>query len=334
MTDLSSDLSAAEIQFELNVNYYFSIAAFTLLFYDYLLTLNLEIVAFWGSRITWATTLFYINRYMSLFGSIPVVMEYFWTTLDPRKLETCHSLQTYHQYFAIVAQACVAAMLIMRTHALYGRSRKLLAFMLVVTFAAAAIGAYIIVTDKGDSTGLNNMLLEVGCATGLVLSSSRRIGFGWTGMLVFDIMIFVLTAWKALVVSREQRGGLIKLLMRDGSAYFLIMVVSNCGNIMSFMYAGPYIRGVGTTFTNVISSIAISRLMLNLRYHNTDNGPLRTAQSTTLYDAPITTVVDPYYPSTAYGTSRGMFSTSGSSGSHLYEDEISLQNLHTRANQP
>jgi hypothetical protein len=47
--------------------------------------------------------------------------------------------------------------------------------------------------------------------------TSPGFGFAWMGMLVFDIAIFVLTAARALILSREQRGGLFILLVRDGT---------------------------------------------------------------------------------------------------------------------
>ncbi|KAJ7460074.1 hypothetical protein B0H11DRAFT_53660 [Mycena galericulata] len=318
------DLGAAEVQFEFNVNYYISITSFTILFYEYILTLDQEILAYWGTRITWPTLLFYLNRYTSLIGNVPIVFEYFWTANTPNKLQArCHALQTYHQYYAIVAQAFVAAMLIMRTYALYERNKKLLWLMVAVAVAAALVGAVLLFSGKGNSDDLNNRFVEVGCASGLILSTSRRLGFAWTGLLLFDCMIFVLTVSKAVVVSREQRGGLLFLLMRDGSLYFLVMVFSNCGNILSFIYAGPYERGVGTTFTNVISSVMISRLMLNLRDHK-NMASMRTADSTTLWDqAPITTVLEPYYAqstSGAYG-SRGVDDTLTQDANDIHLEE-------------
>ncbi|KAJ7041559.1 hypothetical protein C8F04DRAFT_1079241 [Mycena alexandri] len=252
---LPQNLSAAEIQFELNVNAYLSLTAFTILFYDYILTIDREVLAYSGAARTWATSLFYVNRYASIGASLPVVVQYFWTTENPKKVAICSTLQTYHQYFAIVAQAFVAAILIMRTYALYERSRRVLIVCLTVAAAAAIVGAYIIFSGKGNSHDLNDIIIRVGCASGLDVEQSRRIGYAWTGMLAFDLVIFGFTVAKALALSREQRGGLLVLLVRDGSLYFLVIVASNSGNIISFMYAGPYTRGVATTFTNIISSV-------------------------------------------------------------------------------
>ncbi|KAJ3841571.1 hypothetical protein F5878DRAFT_6877, partial [Lentinula raphanica] len=51
-----------------------------ILVYDYLLTLDIEIERFWKRdtrRI--ASVLFFINRYLSLVGNIPLVLFFFWT---------------------------------------------------------------------------------------------------------------------------------------------------------------------------------------------------------------------------------------------------------------
>ena len=49
-----------------------------MLYYDYTLTLTREIEHFWrGARLSLASTLFVLNRYLGLLGPIPVFFEYF-----------------------------------------------------------------------------------------------------------------------------------------------------------------------------------------------------------------------------------------------------------------
>ncbi|KAJ7848664.1 hypothetical protein B0H14DRAFT_893970 [Mycena olivaceomarginata] len=335
MADSSAIISAAQLQTELNVNVYFAIISLTILLYDYGLTVRDEIRGYWGTRTTWPSVLFYINRYGSMVGnSVPIIMGNFWTTrnFDPHKVQTCRKVQTYHQYFSILAQIFVAGLLIMRTYALYERSRRVLILTTGIAVAAVAVGAYILTSAKSSSVDFSGVYVDVGCASGLDEIESRRIGFGWIGMLVFDIAIFSLTAWKALAHSREERGrgGLFTILIRDGSIFFFVIVASNGGNILSFFYAGPYTRGVATTFTNVISSVMVSRLMLNLRMHSLRDGSLmRTGESTTLYNPPISTVVDPYYPSTRFAESR--LDDDGRFGDH---EDIQLEDLSDVRRQP
>lgn len=39
----------------------------------------MEVERFWKTkRFTWAVFFFYLNRYLTLFGHLPVIFEYFW----------------------------------------------------------------------------------------------------------------------------------------------------------------------------------------------------------------------------------------------------------------
>ncbi|KAJ7270447.1 hypothetical protein C8J57DRAFT_976682, partial [Mycena rebaudengoi] len=57
-----------------------------ILLYDYALTLGREVARYWGTRLTWGSFCFYLNRYIAIFGTIPIVVQYFSTTSDPQKL--------------------------------------------------------------------------------------------------------------------------------------------------------------------------------------------------------------------------------------------------------
>ena len=38
-------------------------------------------------KLNWATGFFYLNRYLTLFGHVPIMMEVFWSTPNPNKVE-------------------------------------------------------------------------------------------------------------------------------------------------------------------------------------------------------------------------------------------------------
>ncbi|EJF59252.1 hypothetical protein DICSQDRAFT_65360, partial [Dichomitus squalens LYAD-421 SS1] len=48
-----------------------------LLYYEYVLTLPLEVERYWHSAWSCASVLFFLNRYLTIFGHIPVVVEFF-----------------------------------------------------------------------------------------------------------------------------------------------------------------------------------------------------------------------------------------------------------------
>ncbi|KAJ7331372.1 hypothetical protein DFH08DRAFT_881467 [Mycena albidolilacea] len=257
-------MDAAQIQSQVNSNIYFNLISFTALFYEYFLTLSLEILRYWGTPLKLPTILFFANRYGTLFGTIPVVIQNFWTTeSSPQKIRICQHLETYHQYFIIVTQILIGLMLLLRTYALYERSKRVLALMVFVAVASIAVAIWSVFTGKaGDSS--QNLHLYVGCAYGFTKAQGISLATAWAGSGVFDFMVFVLTLRKGLGVDSRDIN-LLSVLLRDGSVYFGVMAMSNLSNILTFVLGSPYTRGIVTTFTNIISSLMISRLMLNLR---------------------------------------------------------------------
>lgn len=57
-----------------------------ILYYDYALTLSTEVERFWSSpSFSWGSTFFYLNRYLALFGHIPIVAQDFFVSDIPGK---------------------------------------------------------------------------------------------------------------------------------------------------------------------------------------------------------------------------------------------------------
>ncbi|KAJ7260152.1 hypothetical protein C8J57DRAFT_1338310 [Mycena rebaudengoi] len=263
-------MNVVDIQTQLNLGNYLGTISFTLLFYDYILTFGWEVSRYWGSPLTFPTVLFYLNRYGTTLGNIPVIFEYFWTTRStPAKEALCKNIQAYHQYLIIVAQVIVGIMLVMRTYALYERNKRVLVFMIVVSCAAVGVAAWSVVGRSSGSAEEEQQEPPppqyIGCPSQVPKSASLDLAIAWISMAVFDCMIFLLTLYRAL--SRHHSSGmtLLTVLLRDGSIYFGVMVLANLSNIITILAGTNYTRGIATTSTNVISTIMISRLMLNLR---------------------------------------------------------------------
>ncbi|KAF7350147.1 hypothetical protein MVEN_01317100 [Mycena venus] len=293
-----------QIQLEINANYYLNLVAFSLLFYEFFLTFNLEVSRYWGLAPTAPNVLFFLNRYGMLFGTVPIVFQYFWTTTNtPQKLASthtawrnrdltctrCETLHTYHEWFAVVSQIIIGVMLILRTYALYERNRRVLGLMVFVSAGVIAVGAWSVISGPSPKPGddVPQLDLYIGCSTGMSSSQSTGLAAAWAGMGVFDCTIFMLTLYRAL--SRRHAPGLdlVTVLLRDGSIYFAIIVVVNLSNILTFVLAGSYSRGVPTTLANVISSIMISRLMFNLRDPSLSTMSGRFSASATLTNGPM-----------------------------------------------
>ncbi|KAH8829303.1 hypothetical protein DL96DRAFT_1708448 [Flagelloscypha sp. PMI_526] len=266
-----------------DVNSYLALIALTLLYYDYLLTLHLESARFWKySAFSWVSTLFYLNRYFPLVIHVPVAMEYFWTATLPNKVAMyaglyCHKLQTVHQYAEMVIQIIAAVILVIRTWALFGRPKWVIGILVCIMLAGIAVGLWSLLHGNDASTlDINNTMFSIGCAAFVSQSSGKQLAITWSGAFFLDLVVFSMTLYKSVSIIREFPGTWVMLdvFLRDGAVYFLAMTLANGANIVTFLVGDVSTRGCLTTFTNVISSVLISRLMFNLRdpalAHKTD----------------------------------------------------------------
>ncbi|PPQ91013.1 hypothetical protein CVT25_013938, partial [Psilocybe cyanescens] len=191
-----------------------------ILYYDYLLTLPREIDRFWASRrITWASSLFYLNRYLSLLGHGPVIFQYFWRSSDPDRLDVsfqcisskCVKMSTFHEYLAVIIQVIVGLLLIMRTYALYNCNK---AILILICSAGLTVICF----------GISYDPLNLGLAE------------AWTGMLAFDILIFTMILYKSITY-RRQGSHILQVMLRDGTIYFGYVVRSQQQRSLSMLAA-------------------------------------------------------------------------------------------------
>ncbi|KAI0790370.1 hypothetical protein C8Q75DRAFT_806301 [Abortiporus biennis] len=255
-----SDKALENTRIQLNVNLYLSCISFTILYYDYILTLPTEINLYWqpilstiglrsnlltsGRRdlkFSLLTALFFITRYLAIFGHIPVGIEVFWPKHDP---------------------ILVGFLLIIRTYALYNRSKRILWLILSTAFVVIVVGCWSIIQTGPKALPIP---IDIGCDPRISASAGHALAIAWSGMLGFDILIFFLTIYKAISARSNGRRTLLDILLRDGSIYFGCIAISNLSNIITFILGQSLIKGLTTILTNVISATLISRLMLNLR---------------------------------------------------------------------
>ncbi|PPQ71634.1 hypothetical protein CVT26_010595 [Gymnopilus dilepis] len=258
-------------------------AAFVILYYDYLLTLKTEIKWYWCSidnqprRFSLARVLFFLNRYVSIIGNIPVILPFFAPRFDSHRLE-------YHQCLIIAVQLIVAIIAILRSYAIHASNRRLVAVLSPVVIALSLYGVYEVLTEKVSRYSLSDLprygcqlpiTVEMLALTSVATSqadsmTSRAPGFAraWVVHLGFDFLVLLATLYSALKYKHESR--LIPLIIRDGTMYFGVIAVSVVFVIVSYPFFPAYLRGGTATLTSVLSSTMMSRLFFNLRSHDDD----------------------------------------------------------------
>ncbi|KAJ3755719.1 hypothetical protein EV360DRAFT_85633 [Lentinula raphanica] len=293
--------NAAEIQIQVNWNHYVELMEFAfgfkvILVYDYLLTLDLEIERFWKrdtKRL--ASVLFFVNRYLSLVGNIPLMLFFFWpepilryhnaSTLPyvslrcPLTLSSFfvgisgflpfrrEALDFYAQIVIALVQCNICVLFVLRTNAIYSGSKRITGFLCAI-LAAVAVNdvVQLYYADKTDPDAVDppSAVSQVGAVPSFSNSQGLHFAYLWIGIFVFDLCVFSLTLWKTYYIYKDGyiSGGIGTIVMRDGLMYFGIITLATLANIIVFLFGGELTRGLFPIFTSIVM---MSRLMLNLR---------------------------------------------------------------------
>jgi len=261
----SLDAYARSQYLGIQVNRYCSVVAFATLYYDYILTFPLERERFWKhSKITWVSALFLLNRYIIIFGSIPVIFEYFGDFSE----QSCHTLQTYHQYLELGTQIVIALILALRTYTVYERRKWVLWLLIVSCCSGLLSGITCVILSGAHGSKLSPPSLPFplhACDLSLSSKQGYYLAGAWSSVLIFDTLICILTLVRAMKLEEMWSSNLLKVALRDGIVYFVALAGFVLSNILMFILADPALKGLTTTMTNVLSSILVVRLMLNLR---------------------------------------------------------------------
>ncbi|KAG2139294.1 hypothetical protein DEU56DRAFT_325853 [Suillus clintonianus] len=189
------------------------------------------------------------------------------------------SKYTLYRQLVIFAQAIIVCLIMtIRTYALYGCSKRLLTWLIIILVAlagGASVGTF------GRFSGNTIILPGIGCYETYTAETSVRLGLAWMALFVFDSLIFALTVHRIcktrglLRLSLVTRKNVIDTIFHDGAMYFGAMALSNIPNILTYYSDSGMMNGTLGAFTSCMSVTLISRLMLNL-HKSIDTGIFST----------------------------------------------------------
>ncbi|KIK62824.1 hypothetical protein GYMLUDRAFT_242461 [Collybiopsis luxurians FD-317 M1] len=263
-------MSLADVQTQVNWEHYVELIAFV---YDWIITFGQEVSRFWKRDLKrLPAILFFINRYLTLLGYIAIIALNFWNGPVFRGNQQLgrRNLNLYGQVLIFVVQLNINVLFILRVTALYGGSRRIKLFLGVVVVGMISniiVQLYLIDSQPFAAVDSPTVSQQVGNVRIFTPYQGRHFAYLWIGMFMFDFCIFSLTLWKTLRTLRDGQvsGGIVTIVMRDGLMYFAIITLSTLANILVFAFAPDLVKGLLPTFSNMLSSVLMSRLMLNLR---------------------------------------------------------------------
>ncbi|KAI0941874.1 hypothetical protein AcW1_009762 [Taiwanofungus camphoratus] len=180
---------------------------------------------------------------------------------------SCESVLRTTQVLTIVLQLVIAGFTSLRMYAIWQKDRKILALVLFLGLVPAGVNMYYYTT----LTIVSSPSPFTGCGEYVKLSMNVTdiLGiFNCVFAIFSDSVVLVLTWLKTYKIRRtfsklHMKGGLVELLQRDGTIYFLALLILNVINVVAIRASQAF--GSIPALTEVLTSILISRFILNLR---------------------------------------------------------------------
>ncbi|KAH8826663.1 hypothetical protein DL96DRAFT_1608618 [Flagelloscypha sp. PMI_526] len=226
-----------------------------------------ELKYFWKRPLSKGSYLFFVNRYLNFFANT-VIFHYIFLQGQSKSsfssltaVLRCDILANYHQFLLVASQIVVGLIMATRVYALWNRDRKILWTIVLVALGCVGVAAWSVASVSGHHQRST-------CPPpNLTQATAFKHSIAWTGMLVFDMTIFVLTVVKSYrgmyINGQRVPVPLLELLLRD--ELNSIMTIANIANVGSFYFKDPHMRGSFGTPASAIAISLASRLNINLR---------------------------------------------------------------------
>jgi len=147
----------------------------------------------------------------------------------------------------------------MRTYALMGRNNIILAVLGIIFLGQICVCGWAM-------THTQRVALPSGFIGCILTGTGNRFISYWAYPCLTDTVIFFLTIYRTRqYLLNHGRMPIIELFQRDGVMYFGCILLANITNVIIFLTTTPDLKTVGATFSQLLTSVVISRLMLNLR---------------------------------------------------------------------
>ncbi|KIJ61007.1 hypothetical protein HYDPIDRAFT_42934 [Hydnomerulius pinastri MD-312] len=230
---MATEYSPSEIVTQLGqrqLAMYFNVAALAIFVFDYCVTFSSEVQHIWGRK--WETTrfVFTMSRYVPFIGSAM-------TCYNALYSHKCGSFIFALDAIYNIGIVFAEGILILRTYAMWQRSRKVLFFLLglaVVFIVAATVLATKLNFSLPADAGSPYVFYPSSCAFG----KSRNGAFQYILLMIYEIILQGMNTWKRFRTYRDVQSSTLRTLYWGGIMYMFGIIVLSASN-MAIMVAAP-----------------------------------------------------------------------------------------------
>ncbi|KAJ7677278.1 hypothetical protein B0H17DRAFT_1079818 [Mycena rosella] len=244
---------------DLQVVSYVKASFLTLLAYDTVLNFDREYRYVWKSRWSVIKFLYLWTRYSAFIDTIIAVQE----RLDlHRNPSSCNHIMAFTTIFASTGIAVSEIILMIRTHALYERSKKLLVFFIVMWVSISAVNIWAVL----QWTQSFKVQAAPSDISACYLGSLSDIGLVcYASLVAAETVLVILTLWKAIQTSTHQRTRLVTSFYRDGVLFYLAILSFSIANVVILFLAPPGLNLIADTPLRVMHSVLCCHLVTHVR---------------------------------------------------------------------
>ncbi|KAI1790332.1 hypothetical protein LXA43DRAFT_1062142 [Ganoderma leucocontextum] len=240
-----------------------------LLWFDFALTFPTEVRRIWGREFSGATLVYLFTRYTALLDRVLFVTEVLlWNSSN----QTCGRISRADDVMVTLNYFAFSAFTSLRVYGVWGRDWKPLLVVVPLTLIKPALWfsdmklQYEIAHYSPVQGGA-----PFGCFYNYTLSDVTMADLAKAATIASDAILICLTWVKTFGINKESsrlgmRTPLATLLLRDGTAYFIVLLLVQVITIVSSQVGSTILVWlVWPYFDQVLTVIFLSRFMLDLR---------------------------------------------------------------------
>lgn len=211
------------------LTYCYAAIAFLFL-YDYSLMFSDELLFLRESKRGATKALFITARYSPFV--VFVIRVYMDSVSDP-DINKCHSFDLVVRVFTLFAIECSEGLFIIRAYALWRKSKRILALILVTFLTSIIIAVAVALTSGG---GVTFSKPPVSTFTGCYLVSQGHLLYiAFIVLIVFELELVILVGIQVFKSYRESGSRLLKILVRQSAIYYACGLFWSAVNIFTLL---------------------------------------------------------------------------------------------------
>ncbi|KIJ50337.1 hypothetical protein M422DRAFT_245595 [Sphaerobolus stellatus SS14] len=217
---------------ENQISGYFQAIPLVILVYDYLIALSDEVTLIWTAPWTTARVLFFLTRYSAWIDTSLLSIVHF-AMRGHLSIPACRAVHEASGWFLSIGVFIAELVLVFRTYALWNKSMRVLFGLFGIGFlitAASFYAAYkgttavIFIQVPGQQDCLN--------VFSPVSASAKILLLGFSGVIIFETIILILTVVSAFKQSNLRRTSLGEILYKDGLMYYVYLTLFTVANFL------------------------------------------------------------------------------------------------------